>query len=158
MRRTASEIIHDLQSRVARLEKQSSKIKETRWELEEDDIYHETWKKKFKDSEGRVTSRMIIKLYKKTRTPRGTGWSLEFKDFGQNIKQGHSFFYLPNESVSHTTDLVWERSDAKFYETKEEAVKASKKFISWLQRNYSDSFIYYQKDISGVDWAHDKYV
>ena len=156
MRRSASEILRNLESRIARLEKQSSKIKETPWKLE-DTFMGETWKKEFKDSEGRVTSYLLLKQYEKTRTPRGTGWALQFSDFGQSVAQGRYLIYGDN-SILTTTDLYWERSDKMFYETKEQAIKASKKFISWLQRNKPTSFIYYREDYSGVDWVHDGYV
>ena len=157
MRKSASAILNELEMRVARLEKQAGKIKETRWKLEENWSMHETWKKEFKDSEGRVTSYMYCRLYKETRTPRGTGWALEFTDFGQSVDQGKYLIYGKN-SILTTTNLYWERSDEMFYETKEEAIKASKKFISWLKRNKPKSFIYYRQDYSGTDWVHDGYV
>ncbi len=157
MRRSASEVIRNLEVRVARLEKQAGKIRQTRWELYKNDSMHETWQKEFKDSEGRVTSWMNLRLYKKTRSPRGTGWSLEFKDFGQNTQQGKYLIYC-KKYIQQDTSLYWERSDDCFWETKEEAIKASKKFISWLKKNKPASFIYYRQDYSGVDWVHDGYV
>ena len=112
MRRSASEILRNLESRIARLEKQSSKIKETPWKLE-DTFMGETWKKEFKDSAGRVTSYLLLKQYEKTRTPRGTGWALQFSDFGHSVAQGRYLIYGDN-SILTTTDLYWERSDKMF--------------------------------------------
>ena len=157
MRRTASEILRNLETRVAKLERQASRIRQTRWKLDHDWSMHETWKKEFKDSEGRVTSYMHVNLYKETRTPRGYGWAVEFTDFGQSVEQG-KFLYYGKKEIYQDTSLYWERSDDMFYETKEEAMKASKKFISWLKKNRPKSFIYYRQDFSGVDWVHDGYV
>ena len=160
MRRSASEIIRNLQQRVARLEKSANKISQTRWRRDPNEIssMHETYLKEFKDSQGRVTSYMNIKLYKKNRTPRGYGWSLEFTDFGQTTRQGNSLHLFPDGSIYQTTDLYWHRDDKDFYETKEEALAASKRFITWLKKNKPTAFIYYREDYSGHDWVHDGYV
>ena len=124
----------------SRYMKQAIKIKQTKWKLVRNYENDQTWEKQFKDTEGRITSYMEIQQYPKTRHRR-KGWALQFKDWGQNVPPGKTLFY---NGVGATlgVDLYYYQSDDLLFKTKEDAIKASTKFLSWLKKNKPGSFMY----------------